>query len=198
MKTGKIMVAMVLCAGACSAADPTAPAGLSGVVTAAPAILDLNGTLLASITVSNAGPQTITIDTTPDEIIRPKTERFGAVTRERGSRLTITLYQDHTKAFRTGGKKIAFRSQDPQLVLKPGDSHVEEFSFDLSLLNLASFALREGPASVKATLHLVIDGETIDLPCQECHLVLKMDGDRTTTKSTLSSETAPGAAPSER
>jgi hypothetical protein len=198
MKTTQTIVALMLCTGACLASDSTSPTGLHGVVTATPAILALNGTLRASVIVSNAGPETITIDTRPDEIIQPETERFGPVTRERGSRLTITLYQDESRGFRTGGKKIGFRSRAHQIALKPGESHTEPLSFDLSLPYIPSVALQEGPAKVKATLHLVINGEKIDLPCQECHLELKKDRDRTTTKSTLSSEAAPSAAPSER
>jgi hypothetical protein len=79
------------------------------------------------------------------------------------------------------------------------DSYPEEqTSIVLSRAFWGSVALQEGPAKVKATLHLVIEGKKIDLPCQECSLTLNKDGDRTTTKSTLSTEAAPGAAPSER
>ena len=201
MKTRYVVVALMLCATACLAGDSTSPTGLTGVVTATQTIVELNGTLVASVVISNAGPESVTIDTTPDEIIQPKTKRFGAVTRQRGSRFTITLYQDlnadnRIEGFRTGDRKIGFRSREAKIVMHPGDTYVENFPFILSH-GWGSVALREGPARIKAMLHLVIDGERIDLPCRECHLVLK-NGDRTTTKSTLSPEAAPSASPDER
>ena len=94
MKTRQVIVALMLCAAACLADDATSPTGLTGVVTATPQILAFNGTLRVTVTVSNTSSETIVIDTTPDEILQPKTEHFGPVTRPRGSRLTYTLYQD--------------------------------------------------------------------------------------------------------
>jgi hypothetical protein len=185
MKTRRLIIALIFCAVACLASGSTSPTGLAGVVTTPQATAVFGSNLVASVVISNAGPESITIDTPPNEIIQPKTERFGAVTRERGSRLTITLYQDlnadgRIEGFRTVDRKIGFDSRETNIVLHPGDSHTETLTIHLSQAFWGSVALLEGHARVKATLHLVIDGNRIDIPCRECGLVLKKDGDRTT------------------
>jgi hypothetical protein len=196
MKTRRLIIALIFCAVACLASDSTSPTGLAGFVTTPQTTAVFGSNLVASVVISNAGPESITIDTQPNEIIQPKTERFGAVTRERGSRLTITLYQDlnadgRIEGFRTVDRKIGLDSREANIVLRPGDAHVETLTLHLSQAFWGSVALQEGHARVKATLHLVIDGNRIDIPCRECALVLKKDGDRTAIKSTLSSEGAP-------
>lgn len=177
MKIGNpVMLVSLCCASLCAWGEP-APAGLGAVVTGTPAILPLDGVFHASVAITNAGSDVITFDTTPDEVVQAAATNSGAIARPRGSWFSITLYQDldadgRIEGFRAGQKRIGISRTDSRITLHPGTAYAESFRFDLSAPCLSSVALREGPAGVKATLHLVIDGRPVEVAAREFPLIL--------------------------
>lgn len=140
--------------GICMNSHWVAISGLSAFVVCVETNIPLDGKVLAQVVLSNSGPRTVELE---------------------GTGFSSLLYQgsdpeENARGFRAGEHE--WRGNGKHLVLAPGAAHVQAFSWDLEEPYLPSLALVKGPASLRATLHLIVAGQKADLACREARLQL--------------------------
>ena len=128
--------------------------GLAAFVECVETNIPLDGKVVAQVVLSNSGPRTVELE---------------------GTGFSSLLYQgsdpdENARGFRAGEHE--WRGNGKPLVLAPGAVHVQSFSWDLEEPYLPSLALVEGPAALRATLHLIVEGQKADLACREARLQL--------------------------
>jgi len=124
------------------------------------------------IVIENHTDESIQIDTSPNEVIEPPTEKSGGVYREKGSRCTITVTQDQDK----DGKFDFFCTYDMKVLsprksmvsfpIAPGREHKLKFSISPWGPNYGSLPSTAipGPAEIRAELRLIVDGQSLSVP----------------------------------
>lgn len=132
------------------------------------------GTLLPlTLTIENITETPIILDTTPDEILRERTEEYGQSTRQQGSQYTVSISQDtRYHGFITISRKLA-RDGTAFIELSPGDDYVEEFTIPTQLkVYLASGPLIPGPATVTVRAQIIIGTNTFHIQCSTDTIML--------------------------
>lgn len=128
--------------------------GLSAFVECTETNVSLDGSVTALVVLTNAGPNAVEIGV---------------------AGFSSLLYQgsdaeENLLGFRNG--EHGWRGEGDRQVLAPGGAHAQSFGIDLTEIYLPSIALAVGPAALRATLHLVVDGNAADLACRETKLHL--------------------------
>jgi len=126
------------------------------------------------IIIENNTNKPIQIDTSPDEVIIPPSEKYGGMSRGRGSQcmLSVTQDQDNNNQFdffSTAYMKV--ESQNKTLnsfTIKPGKTHTLEFAISPwgpTRSAIPSTAV-PGPAEIKGALQILVNGQQLRIPLE--------------------------------
>ncbi len=131
-----------------------------------------------NIIIQNIGSDTVNIDVSPDEVIRPPSEKYGGEYRPRGSYCTLTVTQNQDKNDRLGFFSGSLLKIQPPvksmnfITILPGKTHTISFSISPwgpTRSSIPSTAI-PGPAEIQGNLQLIINGKLYNVALDSCKL----------------------------
>jgi hypothetical protein len=126
------------------------------------------------IIIENNTNKPIKIDTSPDEVIEPPSQKYGGVFRERGSRcmLSVTQDQDNNNQvdfFSTVDLKVESRNKTlNSFSIKTGKTHTLEFAISPwgPTYGVTRSTAVPGPAEIRGELKILINGQLLRVPLE--------------------------------
>lgn len=128
------------------------------------------------LSISNISDAPITLDFTPDEILRERTEQYGQASRPRGSQLTAYIFQGKpVSRFITIGGKMGV-DHSPAVTLQPDECYQETVTLPTASGHyLASAPLIPGPSRVTIEVQLILGTNTYYIESTTDPVMLERD-----------------------
>ena len=133
------------------------------------------------ITIENNSDETIEIDTSPDEVIVAPSETSGGEYKQNGSQCSISFTQQYNGRlgfFSTTGRKILSQQESSKsFTIKPKRQYKLKYVLGPwgPTYGSSPSTASAGPAEIKVILHLIINGQTINIEAEpiEVHVFEK-------------------------